>query len=62
MSRHVQFHRVCAAHLAHTDYTHLAGREVQVAWGALRVTEGGTRRLIRGLVKLMQFCVSFIAL
>ena len=28
----------------------------------LRVTEGGAKRLMHGLVKLRQFCVSFIAL
>jgi len=28
----------------------------------LRVTEGGARRLMHGLLKLTQFCVSFIAM
>jgi len=28
----------------------------------LRVTEGGTRRLIHGLIKQIQFCVNFIDL
>jgi len=36
-----------------------AGREVQVPWNGI---QGRTKRLIHGLVKQMQFCVSFIAL
>ena len=51
-------------HAASKRQKHLAPfQEVQVTFGWYsRMTEGGTRRLIHGLVKLTQFCVSFIAL
>ena len=35
-----------------------AGRDVQLPWGAIN-REDRTRRLIHGLVKQTQFCVSF---
>jgi len=41
-----------------------AGKEVLYLGVAFmsRVTEGGARRLIHGLIKQTQFCVNFIAL
>jgi len=46
-------------HAASKQQNTAASRELQVPWGSINVTEGG--RLIHGLVKQTQLCVSFIA-